>query len=155
MITQYRYIGFTAAVLWMATGLVAQGDARRMEYLDRGLVAIRTGPNTVFLSWRLLGADSKEIAFNLIRTRDGKNPTKLNPVPITDQTCFVDTQADFSTAVGYQVSTILGGKEQPADKPLVLPADTPIQPYLTIPLKTLPRHRPGDASVGDLDGWQL
>jgi len=152
MITQYRYIGFTAAVLWMATGLVAQGDARRMEYLDRGLVAIRTGPNTVFLSWRLLGADSKEIAFNLIRTRDGKNPTKLNPVPITDQTCFVDTQADFSTAVGYQVSTILGGKEQPADKPLVLPADTPIQPYLTIPLKTLPRHRPGDASVGDLDG---
>lgn len=152
MVTQYRYAGLTAAVLWMAITVVSHAADRQMEYLDRGLAAIRTEPNTVFLSWRLLGTDSKEIAFNLIRSRDGKNPTKLNPIPIKDQTCFIDTRADFSTSISYQVCTVLDGNEQPADKPLVLAADTPIQPYLTIPLKTLPRHRPGDASAGDLDG---
>jgi rhamnogalacturonan endolyase len=38
---------------------------RPMEYLTRGLVAVHQGDGKVFLSWRLLGTDPDDIAFNL------------------------------------------------------------------------------------------
>jgi len=38
--------------------------ARQMEYLDRGLVAVKV-TDGVFLSWRMLGTDAKDISFNI------------------------------------------------------------------------------------------
>ena len=40
---------------------------RQMEALGRGLVAINLGEGKIFVSWRLLGTDPEDIAFNLYR----------------------------------------------------------------------------------------
>ena len=41
----------------------------QMERLSRGVVAIKNGNNT-FVSWRVLGTDSEDVTFDLLR--DGK-----------------------------------------------------------------------------------
>ena len=51
--------------------------ARQIEYLDRGLVAVKT-TGGVFVGWRVLGTDPASLAFNIYR--DG---TKVNASPIT------------------------------------------------------------------------
>jgi rhamnogalacturonan endolyase len=51
---------------------------RPMEYLTRGLVAVHQGDGKVFLSWRLLGTDPDDIAFNLYRAVSGSQPAKLS-----------------------------------------------------------------------------
>jgi len=38
---------------------------RQMEKLNRGLVAVRSNSNQVFVSWRLLGTDDSTTVFNL------------------------------------------------------------------------------------------
>jgi len=40
---------------------------RRMEFLGRGVVALRVGEEEVFVSWRVLATDPDDIAFNLYR----------------------------------------------------------------------------------------
>lgn len=42
----------------------------QMEKLDRGLVALPAQDKGIFLSWRLLGTDSKNVCFDI--ERDGK-----------------------------------------------------------------------------------
>ena len=48
---------------------------RKMEYLDRGLVAMRKDQGSVFLNWRLLATDDPSIAFNIYR-QTGKKQIK-------------------------------------------------------------------------------
>lgn len=52
--------------------LHAQGQTpvSQMEKLDRGLVALPAQNQGIFLSWRLLGTDSKHVCFDI--ERDGK-----------------------------------------------------------------------------------
>ena len=52
--------------------LHAQGPTpvSQMEKLDRGLVALPAQDQGIFLSWRLLGTDSKDVCFDV--ERDGK-----------------------------------------------------------------------------------
>ncbi|GAB4006388.1 hypothetical protein GCM10029992_56900 [Glycomyces albus] len=47
-----------------------QQDARPMEDLGRGVVAVRSD-NSVLVSWRLLGLDPDDIGFNVYRSTDG------------------------------------------------------------------------------------
>jgi hypothetical protein len=47
-------------------GAEADRPARQAEFLDRGLVAVKTDGG-VFLSWRLLGSESYDAGFNLYR----------------------------------------------------------------------------------------
>src|SRR5262245_58544093 len=68
---------------------------RQMEALGRGVVALHQGGGKVFVSWRLLGTDPDEIAFNLYRQPDGGDALKLNKEPIANSTNFVDTGADM------------------------------------------------------------
>ena len=51
-------------------------QARQMESLKRGLVAVKT-ENGVFVSWRLLGTEPSSVSFNVYR-----NGQKLNSSPI-------------------------------------------------------------------------
>ena len=44
----------------------ASSDARQMEYLDRGTVAVKVN-NGVYLSWRLLGTENYDTAFDVYR----------------------------------------------------------------------------------------
>src|SRR5262245_14646687 len=67
--------------------------ARQMEFLSPGLVAINRGNGNAYLSWRLLGTDPANIAFNVYRITDAAPPGKRNASPITATTDFSDTGA--------------------------------------------------------------
>src|SRR5207244_2412965 len=124
---------------------------RHMEHLGRGVVAINQGEGKVFISWRLLGTDPDDIAFNLYRTSGDGKPVKVNRQPISRSTNHVDTGVDLGKPNSWFVCPVLEGQEQKASAPFKLRANAPVRPYLSIPLKTLPGHTPNDAAVGDLD----
>ncbi len=123
--------------------------ARQAEFLDRGLVAVKTDAG-VFLSWRLLGDESYATRFHLYR--DGK---KLNRAPVTSTTNYLD--ATGTTASVYTVRRIGKPWGNALDSatawqgpylsiPVVKPADG------VTPLGEAYSYRSNDASVGDLDG---
>lgn len=123
---------------------------RIMENLSRGLVAVKTSSNSVFLSWRLLGSDTHNTAFNLYR-----NGVKLNQEPLTGATNYTDATASASS---YTVKTVVDGVETGEsstaqvlttnyfDIPLRVPAG------MTMPDASTCTYSPNDCSTGDLDG---
>lgn len=123
----------------------------RMEYLDRGLVAVSQGDGKVFLSWRLLGTELSLSGFNVYR--DGK---KITSTPVTKSTNYVDNSG--SSNATYSVSPIVNNSELEGCEP-VKPWT---QQYLSIPLQIPPggttidnksyTYSANDASVADLDG---
>lgn len=78
-------------------------NRRRMEVLDRGIVAVRTGPDEVFISWRLFGTDTEKTGFNLYRDNQ-----KLNSKPLI-LTSYTDKTSENKT---YTVRAVFKGKEQ-------------------------------------------
>ncbi len=168
-LTVCKVIAFTAIALFGTTALFAQGPGpqvlnipakkvnkvtqpRQMEYLDRGMIAVHKGGDSVYVGWRMLGTEPQNIAFNLYRKTGGAAPVKLNKTPIITSTNFVDTKVDFSKSNAYFVRVVTAGKEEAASKPFTLAANAPVQQYINIPLHTPPGYTPNDASVGDLDG---
>jgi rhamnogalacturonan endolyase len=129
-----------------APGASAQ---RQMEWLGRGVVAIQENKNKVFISWRLLGNDPQDIAFNIYR-KTGDKTVQLNKEPLTKGTNWVDETTTDQQANTYFVRSILHGKEGEMSRSFTLPPNSP--PYLSIPLQTPPGYTPNDVSVGDLDG---
>ncbi len=76
---------------------------RRMEYLDRGLIAVSAG-NYGLISWRWLGTESASTMYNLY-----KNGVKLNDEPL-NITNYIDY--DAKSGDKYSVSAVVGGVEQ-------------------------------------------
>jgi rhamnogalacturonan endolyase len=178
-----RWIAVGCISLMLSLGWVgAQGGsaiaprARQAEFLDRGLVAVKTDDG-VFLSWRLLGNESYKTGFNIYR--DGK---KLNRKPLTATTNYQDS--GLATTSVYSVRRVINGREQSLAALLDVAAQALDEkkgasckkhhgcsldsaavwggPYLSIPL-TKPAdgvtpagqaytYRANDVSVGDLDG---
>lgn len=120
-----------------------------MEYLTRGIHALNPGNGKIFVSWRLLGTENNDLAFNIYRTTDGKT-TRLNKTPLTKGTNFTDETADTLKTNIYNVKAIINGKEQKEDNSFTLQPHS--RPWLTIPLKTPAGYNAGDASAGDVDG---
>jgi rhamnogalacturonan endolyase len=87
-------------VLWLALSASAQvTPTSQMEKLDRGLVAVPAQSKGVFLSWRLLGTDSKETRFNVIR--DGVTiAAGLKGTNYVDATGTSDTKYAIETVGG-------------------------------------------------------
>lgn len=121
-----------------------------VEKLGRGLVAVRTSPNAVYIGWRLSGTEPSGLHFNVYR--DG---VKLNSEPITQSTNYIDS----TDANGvYTIKAVLNGTEQSTGQPARVWA----QNYLTLALDrpaggTTPvgeayTYEPNDCSVGDMDG---
>jgi hypothetical protein len=120
---------------------------RQMENLGRGLIAMKTDDG-VYVSWRWLGTEPEEIAFNLYR--DG---CKVNEFPIGDRTNYADSQGTADST--YYVCAVLDGKELAPSEPAGV-WDTP---YLTVPLQgpeggispdgMAYTYNANDASVGD------
>jgi len=125
---------------------------RQMEYLDRGVIAIRNSNDSVYIGWRLLGTEPNDIAFNLYRQSGNNKPILLNKTPIKESTNFEDGRQDFSVDNSYFVKAILNGQEQKASKSFTIKANSPAQQYINIALRTPPGYTPNDISVGDLDG---
>jgi len=144
-----RWITICFLVLIVVSAVNAQ---RQMENLGRGVVAMVRPDGKVFLSWRLLGTDPDNIAFNVYRTTGGGAAMKLNEKPISISTNFLDTDPQTDNGATYFVRPILKGTEGEASTPFGLAANAPAQQYIEIPLKTPQGYAPNDASVGDLDG---
>ena len=121
----------------------------QMEYLTRGVHAVNAGDGNIFVSWRLLGSEPYDLAFNVYRTTDGKT-IKLNKTPLTKGTNFTDLSADTLKTNTYHVKAVIKGKEQKENSSYTLSANS--RNWLSIPLKTPAGYSAGDASVGDVDG---
>lgn len=127
----------------------AEGAARQMEALNRGLVAVKTDGG-IFVSWGFLGTENASVLFNVYR--DGQ---KLNAAPVKT-TNYVDKNGSAGST--YTVRAVVKGTEQPASEK----ASVWAQPYHSVPLDkpaggTAPKgeaytYSANDASVGDLDG---
>lgn len=132
--------------------IISNADAQRqMEKLDRGVVALNTSDG-VWVSWRMLIEDTRDVAYNVYRSVGGGSPTKLNGAPIRDVTYFIDQSPKRDEDVVYTVRPVVAGQEGNPDKGFALAANTPERQYLTVPLQTPDGYTPNDASVGDLDG---
>lgn len=120
---------------------------KRMEALDRGFVAVDS-PEGMFLSWRFLGTDEEDIAFNIY-----KNGVLLNEKPVAAVTSFLDksyTEAEKETVSYTLVPVRDGGEaEEETSEALVFGGE-----YLSVPVKQYEAgdYDINDASVGDLDG---
>jgi len=126
----------------------------KREKLGRGVIAIRQSPDEVFVTWRYLSKDPRNIAFDVYR--DGK---KLNEYPVSETTYFVDKNKGGGE---YTVKPVADGKElDDLSASYKLPENAPAG-YVDIPLDkpadgTDPNgerytYSPNDASVGDVDG---
>lgn len=142
-----------AALCYSAGGFSGQAHAanpRQMEYLDRGVVAVKTDTG-VFVSWRLLGTEGAGVTFNVYR--DG---VKVNATPIMNSTNLQDSAG--TTSSKYTVRAIVNGAEQAASSAVNVWGSN----YLSVPLSkpsagTTPdgvnyTYSANDASAGDLDG---
>ena len=142
--------------------------ARQLEDLDRGLIALRRSTSQIYVGWRMLGTDPDTVAFNLYRSTNGGAAIKLNSVPLTQTTDYVDSTANMTATNAYYVRPIIAGIELAPSDSFMLDANAPVRQYLNIPLQIpaggmVPDYQnPGmflpftynanDASVGDLDG---
>ncbi|MET8471659.1 rhamnogalacturonan lyase [Streptomyces sp. NPDC006422] len=124
--------------------------ARQAEKLDRGLVSVHTDAGNL-VSWRWLGTDPDDVAFNVYRAG-----TKVNSSPITGSTNYFHEGAPNSA--DYTVRAVVNGTEQ-ADSPHAIQLrsgykDVPITPPAggTTPDGVAYTYEANDASVGDLDG---
>jgi rhamnogalacturonan endolyase len=129
-------------------GMQVASAQRQMEFLNRGVYAINAGNGKVFVSWRLLGTEPDDLAFNVYRTTDAKT-IKLNKQPLIKETSFIDEKADSNKVNTYTVKAIEKNKEQKADAGFTLKPNS--TSYLSIALQTPAGYTPNDASVGDVD----
>ena len=135
-----------AMMLWGCIELCAQGEQKR-EKLSRGVVAVAQEGGGVLVSWRLLADDPNHATFNVYRELGKGEPVRVNSVPIARATCVVD-EGDAGEGIRYFVRPVSDGREGESSP------SVPVweSGYLEIPLDTPPGYRPGDASIGDLDG---
>ena len=137
--------------------LYAQGQTpvSQMEKLDRGLVALPAQDQGIFLSWRLLGTDSKNVCFDV--ERDGK--IIAHQVKLTNYTDRKGSAASSYRIITYQ-------DEPKMDAPAEREVSKAVKPWNDL-YRSLPINRPAggvtpdgksyeytpnDCSVGDVDG---
>ncbi|NGO70653.1 rhamnogalacturonan lyase, partial [Streptomyces boncukensis] len=138
--------GGVTAIAGAAEPDAAASTAAQVEPLGRGAVSVPGGDGNL-VSWRWLGTDPDDVAFNVYR--DG---TRLNDQPLTGATSYLDEGAGPGAA--YTVAAVAGGEEgdRATARPLTGPGGS-----LEVPISK-PQggsgytYQANDASVGDLDG---
>ena len=127
----------------------------QMEKLDRGVVALPAADKGIFVSWRLLGTDGKNVCFDV--ERDGK--VIAHHLKLTN---YVDKAG--SPASAYRIITYQN--EPRMDAPAEREVSKAVKPWKDF-YRSLPINRPAggvtpdgksyeytpnDCSVGDVDG---
>jgi hypothetical protein len=111
-----------------------------VEALSRGVTVVPSGGGSL-VSWRLLGTDEQNVAFNVYR--DGQ---KLNASPITGATNYLDSSGSGI----YTVAAVTGGTEGTRSG---TEARFGSGGYLDIPIsRPSSAYEANDTSVADLDG---
>jgi hypothetical protein len=154
-------------LIFITTIVISAINLNATENLDRGVVAVRSSNNTVFVSWRFLETDPADIGFNVYRSSDGGEFIKLNSAVLsvlTGGTNFTDTTADVSKASSFEYlvkpvingvevsdlkSSVKGARMAPISGKYKLTA-TQAEPCFVVPIKSgVLIHF---VWVGDLDG---
>ena len=144
-----NYFFKTSVWIFLFFCVSANAATRQMEYLDRGVVAVKVSGG-VYISWRYLGTDNPSVGFNIYR-----NGTKVNASPVTTSTNYTDTQGTTNST--YTVKTVINGIEQDESKSAAVWG----QQYKTLNLRRPAggtnasgsyTYTPNDCSVGDVDG---
>ncbi|TWU36101.1 rhamnogalacturonan lyase family protein [Novipirellula artificiosorum] len=84
---------------------------RVTEKLSRGLTVMTRQDGSVYVGWRLLKSDPESIAFHVYRQTEKEKPIRLNPLPITQTTDFVDLDPVADQSSQYFVASLVQGKE--------------------------------------------
>ncbi len=120
------------------------------ERLDRGLVAVPREDGSVFLSWRLLAADTEETCFSLARQDGSSSEVRLAETP-QRLTNFVDTSPWGPAASERRYELRVHAQEGTPVKEtanVTIRKDAP--PCIRIPLAG--DHDFQKVGIGDLDG---
>ncbi|MBE6872521.1 MAG: rhamnogalacturonan lyase [Ruminococcus albus] len=112
-----------------------------MEYLDRGIYAIKSG-NGMFISWRFNANDSDDTEFRLYRDN-----TLIYTSKAGQATNYWDASGNSSSK--YRVDTVVNGTVKSSDSCNFTSGNN----YFEIPLKSPGSiYSPNDCCVGDVDG---
>jgi rhamnogalacturonan endolyase len=156
-LVKFKLAGWLAVGVLLAPAALAQ---RQLEKLGRGVIAMRTDTNSVYVGWRLLGTDPADTKFNLYRVTGGV--TNLLGAGLTNSCNFVDTTATQALAHAWFVQPVLDGVTQAVSTAFSMASNAPIRQYLDLPLNppaggtaydgVAYTYNANDASVGDVDG---
>jgi len=136
--------------LYNPDAVLGWAEERIEEKLNRGMLAISMEEGKVYLGWRLLKTDPKNIAFNVYRSTAKQAPVKLNSQPLTKTTDFVDEKAPLDQANAWFVKPVVNGREKVDSERAALPANPPVQQYKSLPLRN--DVRASMVGIADLNG---
>ncbi len=133
---------------------------RKMEKLDRGIVAMPKSSSQMYISWRHLATDPDAIAYNVYyKTSEQGTLTKLNSTPITKSTNYIASLATGSNTYTFIVKSVLNGVETEEPGSFTVPKSTPISRIVKdFDFAPLPEEYKGTAAgmkfcwPADLDG---
>ena len=136
--------------------IVAQNaSSSYMEHLDRGVVALPAQGKGIFVSWRMLGTDSKNVCFDVVR--DGKViASHIKATNYTDQdgkaahTYRIVTYQEMPKADGIAHREVSQNVKPWADLYQSMPISRPKGG--PTPDGRSYTYTPNDCSVGDVDG---
>jgi len=131
----------------LVTGWAAQ---RITEKLNRGLTIQQTGIHSVYLSWRLLSTDSKDISFNIYHTAQGQKATRLNKKQVLTTTDFSANLPEKLTESGFFIRPVFNGEELEASESVSIRLAPKFTTYTSIKLQG--DYKPQRIAVADLNG---
>jgi rhamnogalacturonan endolyase len=125
-------------------------SARQMEYLGRGLVAIKISAG-VFLSWRSLATDAPDTSFKIYKNgKLLKTISASSPTNYTDVSGLATTKYKIETYAGDQLEDVSEEVTTWANQWKTIQLQRPVG--ATTPSGEAYTYTPNDCSVGDLDG---
>lgn len=121
------------------------------EKIDRGVVALSISENEVYVGWRLLLYDAKDVSFNIYRRDVGfTGYEKVNTAPVFNTTDFLDKTVKPGRGYQYMVKKLNNGKEEDCPGVAYVFTLSDNKPYLSVKLNdNIKAKRIG---IGDLDG---
>ncbi|MCX7047053.1 MAG: carbohydrate binding domain-containing protein [Candidatus Sumerlaeota bacterium] len=130
-----------------------EGFARERvrDKMGRGLAAMPAKDGGVYLGWRMLSDDPKDIAFNVYRSLGAEKAKRLNPEPLIKTTNFVDAAAPQGDN-RYSVRAIVNGSEKPESESeqISFTSSAGASPYISIKLQG--NYDFQKVAIADLDG---
>ena len=122
--------------------------ASAVERLDRGLVALPNADGSVYVGWRLLASDPKDVAFDVYGYESPNvRGNKLNAKPISESCNFLDTTAAGKRSY-YYVRLVAGGAKPETSWPVQVGASS--GGFVRIKLQG--NYRAQKVGLADLDG---
>ncbi len=148
-----NYGFYTLNPLYEKDAKLGWAEERVEENLGRGLVVVRSSKKEVYIGWRLLKDDPKNIGFNLYRQTENHDPVQLNKKLLTETTNFIDESAKLKKENRWWIVPVLNGQEQASSKKMRLKANAPVRQYLSFSLKEGVEGRGiHKIGIGDLNG---